>query len=192
MNMTAGARAEWHVFTDGSCLNNGSAQAVGGWAVFVGDGSPHNVSGCVREGKVTNQTMELAAILEALRMVHLARRGTCVICTDSMYAINCLTKWLPGWVRNGWRTKTKKPVQNMALLQEVHALATTVGCRFLHVQAHQPEPSATTDPVEHFLWSGNRRADRMAARAAVEGGGRTGCRIIHGANVHTSKLFGGT
>jgi hypothetical protein len=44
--------------------------------------------------------MELRAILEALR-AHPDQ--VTVILTDSQYAIDCVTTWLPGWRRRGWR-----------------------------------------------------------------------------------------
>jgi ribonuclease HI len=29
-----------------------------------------------------------------------------------MFLINCMTKWIDGWKRNGWMTSTSKPVIN--------------------------------------------------------------------------------
>jgi ribonuclease HI len=51
----------------------------------------------------------MAAIrgLEALKRV-----CTVVLYTDSRYVMDGITKWLPRWKANGWRTADKKPVKN--------------------------------------------------------------------------------
>ena len=42
-----------------------------------------------------------------------------VIETDSQYAINCSTKWVQGWKRNGWKNSQKKPVKNADLIRAI-------------------------------------------------------------------------
>lgn len=65
----------------------------------------------------TNQIGELCAVLEALR----AHPGPepLLIESDSQYAINCSTKWVKGWKKNGWRNSQKKPVKNKELIQAI-------------------------------------------------------------------------
>ena len=41
--------------------------------------------------------------------------------TDSTYVLNGITKWLPGWQRNGWKTAAKQPVKNVDLWQRLAA-----------------------------------------------------------------------
>lgn len=65
----------------------------------------------------TNQIGELCAVLEALR----AHPGPqpLLIESDSQYAINCSTKWVKGWKRNGWVNSQKKPVKNRELIEAI-------------------------------------------------------------------------
>ena len=34
------------------------------------------------------------------------------IVTDSQNSIDCFTKWVHGWKKNGWKTKTRKNVKH--------------------------------------------------------------------------------
>lgn len=58
--------------------------------------------------------MELRAILELLKAI--PRDQPLVILTDSQYAMNVFTEWLPGWRERGMRTSSKKPVENQDLI----------------------------------------------------------------------------
>lgn len=84
----------------------------------------------------TNQIGELCAVLEALR----AHPGSedLVIETDSQYAINCSTKWVQGWKRNGWKNSQKKPVKNADLIRAIdNEIAHRAGSvRFVWVKGH--------------------------------------------------------
>jgi ribonuclease HI len=98
------------VATDGSCSVN---PGPGGWAWPT---ETTHASGCQR--LTTNQEMELRAILEALR----AQPGQpIVILTDSQYAIDCVTSWLPRWRRNGWRTSARRPVKHQPTIEAIAA-----------------------------------------------------------------------
>ncbi|MDR0481919.1 MAG: ribonuclease HI [Cellulomonadaceae bacterium] len=110
----------WHnsrvkiVSTDGSCLKNPGGAI--GWA-WVDHAGGRFDSGGAASG--TNQIAELTAILRAIH----AHPGPepLLIESDSQYAINCATQWLPGWKRKGWRTASGKPVKNLELVQGIEA-----------------------------------------------------------------------
>ena len=93
------------VYTDGACLGN---PGPGGWAWAV-DG------GCYASGAEdpsTNQRMEVAAALEAVR----ALDGELTVVSDSTYVVNCFRdRWWEGWLARGWLNKAKKPVANRDL-----------------------------------------------------------------------------
>ncbi len=63
-------------------------------------------------GRQTNQRAELAASIAAIQQAIKYRAGELTIFTDSTYVINCITKWIPNWKKNGWLTSKKKPVEN--------------------------------------------------------------------------------
>lgn len=161
------------LFTDGAASRNGKAGAAGGIGVFFGDGSPLNISEPLpAAATATNNVAELTAAvrgLDAVRLLVLPRlgphaRASVVLYTDSMYAINCVTKWLPAWERNGWKTKTGAPVANRRLLERLARLRALLGAGFVHVRAHGREPNDRASR-EHFLWYGNMRADQLATAA---------------------------
>ncbi|MCA4133815.1 ribonuclease HI family protein [Arthrobacter sp. M4] len=97
---------------DGSALGN---PGPAGWAWYVDDsnwragGWPHG----------TNNQGELMAVLDLLRQTaHLPHEDLQILC-DSQYVINCITKWMPGWKRKGWRKADGKPVLNVELLKDI-------------------------------------------------------------------------
>ncbi|WP_307496017.1 ribonuclease HI family protein [Arthrobacter woluwensis] len=97
---------------DGSALGN---PGPAGWAWYIDDetwragGWPHG----------TNNQGELMAVLDLLRSTaHRSDEPLKILC-DSQYVINCLTKWMPGWKRKGWRKADGKPVLNVDLLKDL-------------------------------------------------------------------------
>ena len=97
---------------DGSALGN---PGPAGWAWYVDDscwragGWPHG----------TNNQGELMAVLDLFRSTaHVPQEELLILC-DSQYVINCITKWMPGWKRKGWRKADGKPVLNVDLLKDI-------------------------------------------------------------------------
>ena len=97
---------------DGSALGN---PGPAGWAWYVDDscwragGWPHG----------TNNQGELMAVLDLFRSTaHVPQEDLLILC-DSQYVINCITKWMPGWKRKGWRKADGKPVLNVDLLKDI-------------------------------------------------------------------------
>ena len=114
------------ISTDGSALGNPNGPMGWAWADHAKnaggtEGHHHDELGYDHGGATTgtNQIGELCAVLEALR----AHPGAepLLIESDSQYAINCSTKWVKGWKRNGWRNSQKKPVKNVELIKAIDA-----------------------------------------------------------------------
>lgn len=105
------------IFTDGSSRGN---PGPGGWGAVVVSGSHLEELGG-GEKFTTNNKMELVAVIEGLS--RLQKDSICIVNTDSSYVINGITKWIKGWKKNGWKTKTKEDVSNkdlwMKLLEQV-------------------------------------------------------------------------
>jgi len=105
-------------------------------------------------GKATNNVAELTALERLLSAVD---PGVPLeIRMDSQYAMNAVTKWLPGWKRKGWKTSAGKPVANQDLVQRIDALLAGREVEFRYVPAHQVDG----DRLNDF-------ADRAASQAAV-------------------------
>ena len=101
------------IYTDGACRGN---PGPGGWAALIRSGSREKeLSG--GEAPTTNNRMELLAAIEALRALKKPCRVS--LYTDSIYVRDGITKWIHGWLRNGWRTADRKPVKNAELWQQL-------------------------------------------------------------------------
>ena len=140
-----------HMATDGACKGN---PGPGGWGVVIRSGEKEKeLSG--GEKLTTNNRMEMTAAIRGLTA--LKRPCRVVLSTDSRYVMDGLTKWLPGWLRNGWRTAAKQPVKNADLWQELVAAAAPHQIRWEWVKGHAGHPE-------------NERADTLASDAAILAG----------------------
>lgn len=76
------------------------------------------------------------AVLDLFRSTeHVAREPLRILC-DSQYVINCVTKWMPGWKRKGWRKADGKAVLNVELLQGIDAAIKGRDYSFEWVKGH--------------------------------------------------------
>lgn len=141
------------VYTDGSSRGNGRNGAVAGYGVYWSDERYHHLNlACRLAGPVqTNNRAELTAILRAIETCPEPSRPLRIF-TDSQYAMNAVTKWIPSWKRNGWRTSTGGDVQNKDLIVALDDALTT----------RTPRPSLVYVRA-HAGTHGNEMADRYAS-----------------------------
>ncbi|MFE4449333.1 ribonuclease H [Streptomyces sp. NPDC056796] len=137
---------------DGASKGN-PGPAAWAWVVADGQGNPLRWEAGPL-GTATNNVAELTALLELLRSTDPA--VPVEVRMDSQYAMNAVTKWLPGWKRNGWKTSAGKPVANRELVVGIDALLSGRGVTFRYVPAHQVDG----DPL-------NALADQAASEVAV-------------------------
>ena len=59
------------VFTDGACLNNGKKNSIGAIGIYFNDNDNDNMGQVITDNgaKITNQTMELLATIQALKII---------------------------------------------------------------------------------------------------------------------------
>lgn len=140
-------------YTDGSYFNN-----KGGWGYVF----PHHqirASGPVKK-KPTNNRAELMAILKAMIQARKMDVFEMMIKTDSMYAVNSLSIWIPKWVKQNWKKgSTGKEVENKDILEKIWEHMQMIRILPRHVQAHG---SDLIDPDTYW----NEYADRLAKRGA--------------------------
>lgn len=119
------------IYTDGACSGNPGA---GGWgAILRCQGVEKELSG--GEANTTNNRMELTAVIEALKA--LKKPCQIVLYTDSRYVMDGITKWMPNWQINGWRTANKKtPVKNIDLWQILESLLKNHQIKWVWVKGH--------------------------------------------------------
>ena len=91
---------EMRVYTDGSCINNGKANAKCGSGVWIENDHPLNIALRVPDSSQSNQVGELAAIIAAVET--LPNYCKLTIVTDSIYVIEGLTTNLSRWEDIGW------------------------------------------------------------------------------------------
>ena len=135
------------IFTDGACKGN---PGPGGWGAVIRMGAKEkDISGGERDS--TNNRMELMAAIRALQALTKPCRVT--LTTDSNYVKDGITKWIHGWLRNGWRTASRQPVKNADLWQEL-------------LEAVKPHRIEWCWVKGHAGHVDNERADRLASAAA--------------------------
>ena len=142
------ARVE--IFTDGACSGNPGA---GGWgAILRYKDVEKEMSG--GEASTTNNRMELTAVIMALK----ALKTHCVITlyTDSRYVMDGVTKWLPNWKKNSWKTANKKSdVKNVDLWQALDNLVIQHEIIWRWVKGHAGHPE-------------NERVDTLARNESLK------------------------
>lgn len=101
------------IYTDGACSGN---PGPGGWgAVLIYGKTEKHISG--GENETTNNRMELTAAIEGLNSL----KSPCIVklFTDSKYVMDGITKWVDGWIKNGWKNSQKKDVKNADLWKKL-------------------------------------------------------------------------
>ena len=118
------------IFTDGACSGN---PGPGGWAAILRSGK-HEKEIFGGERMTTNNRMELMAAIRALEA--LKKPSIVMLYTDSRYVMDGLTKWLPRWKQNGWKTTDKKPVKNGELWRALDEAASRHDVVWRWVRGH--------------------------------------------------------
>jgi ribonuclease HI len=121
------------IFTDGSSRGN---PGPGGWGAIIifskTSGNVIELGG--REEHTTNNRMEILAAINALEKVE--SNSANILYTDSSYLINGITKWVQGWQKNNWKTKTKDDVLNKDLWQRLINVCENKTVDFKYVGGH--------------------------------------------------------
>lgn len=147
---------DYYVYTDGACSNNGTVRAKAGLGIFFGIDDPRNVSKQV-EGKQTNNTAELGAILLVFKILEndIIAGKKIMIVSDSTYAIKSCTTYGAKCAQQNW----SKDLPNKEMVKQGYELAKKFpNVQFMHVLGH------TGKEDEHSV--GNHYAD-MLANAAI-------------------------
>ena len=96
------------MYTDGS--HSGLYNCTG-WACVIMQGTHSSVLYDGYAPGYTNNMMELLAMVRGLEVLN--TKCNVRIISDSMYVVQAIKEdWITNWERNGWVTKTGKPVAN--------------------------------------------------------------------------------
>lgn len=140
------------MWTDGSSIKKISGEGFhGGSGCYLEcNEKTKEISIPIENG--TNNVAELSACIFGLR----ALKEKCLVTlyTDSQYSINCVTKWLDGWKRRGWKTSSGGEIKNLHLIQELSELCDYHIVEFVWVKGHNGD-------------FGNEKADELACLASA-------------------------
>jgi ribonuclease HI len=137
------------IFTDGACKGN---PGPGGWgAILRYQYNEKEIRGY--SDNTTNNIMELTAVIEALKS--LKKPCMIIITTDSTYVKDGITVWIHNWIKNGWKTASKKAVKNKELWIALNHQIKSHEIDWAWVKGHSGHPE-------------NERADLLANLAIEE------------------------
>jgi len=143
---------DYYVYTDGSCSNNGRENALAGIGVFFGINDNRNISKKI-EGKQTNNTAELSAIIETYHIIEndILNGKQIAIVSDSEYAIRCVSSYGEKCYKKGWNVD----IPNKELVKTAYEMyKDKLNIKFIHIKAH-------TDNTDIHSF-GNDNADKLA------------------------------
>lgn len=165
-------KEDFYIYSDGNCLNNGKLNAKGGYSVHFTD-DKNNLFYKFNKTKLisslpTNNKAELSGIKQIFKTINLNKelfkkdKINYIICTDSQYAINCITEWSVKWINNNWKNSKGECIKNKELIEEIINLRDNIPddikITFKHVFGHTKEPS-NKDSIEWKYWYGNHKVD---------------------------------
>jgi ribonuclease HI len=146
---------DYYVYTDGACSNNGRENAISGIGIFFDMNDVRNVSKKIN-GKQTNNTAELSAIVEAYYIIEsdIIDGKNITIVSDSEYAIKCVGSYGEKCCNKSWNIS----IPNKELVKTAYELyANKSNVQFIYVKAH------TNNGDKHSV--GNYNADKLARDA---------------------------
>jgi ribonuclease HI len=165
--------ARFLVFCDGSSIKNPGGPGGTGFVVLDREARRLRYGGTrwVVDGEwaVTNNRMELRAVLEALD--GLPEGEAVEVISDSRYVVDALSKWIHGWRRKGWKTATGEPVLNRDLIEAIDARGRELSITYAWVRGH--DGHAVNEVVDQLAQSAARgvegpaRDDVVAALRAI-------------------------
>ena len=140
------------IYTDGACS---AKNHIGGWGCVIVMPNDVEVEMSGTFPDATNNQMELWAVIEALNYIHTYENINHVsieVVSDSEYVVNGITDWLPKWMQNGWKSKSKEPVKNQPLWEALHTMTKDLKIKFSWVRGHAGDAM-------------NERVDKLAVNA---------------------------
>ncbi len=136
------------IYTDGGAIGN---PRPGGYGVVLSyQGKRKELSGGFRN--TTNNRMELMACITGLKALKTKSKVT--IFSDSKYVVDSINNgWAQRWRQNGWKTESKRTVENVDLWRQLLAWIEKHDVEFVWVKGHGGKPE-------------NERCDQLAQQAA--------------------------
>lgn len=103
----------------GVCSIEAGTSFGGFGAIISENGIERNIFG--GSSLTTKNQMQLMACIQALES--LSQKSSVIIRTNSIYIIEGITRWINGWKKNGWITKSGEHVKNKTFWIELEKVA---------------------------------------------------------------------
>lgn len=130
------------IWTDGSCSGN---PGPGGWAALIRfEENDIKISG--NSQNVTNNQMELYAVIMALNKAEQLGINKILLFSDSQYVVKGITQWINKWKKNNWNSSTGK-VLNQELWENLDALVNKFEIYFNWIKGHSTEEIELVDSL---------------------------------------------
>jgi ribonuclease HI len=139
------------IYCDGACLGN---PGPGGWSALLiteKNNQEHEKTLSGHAKNTTNNRMELTAVIKALEA--LKRSCSVHLYSDSQYVVKGMTEWSKKWIKNEWKSASRKPIINQDLWQELIKASAKHQIEWHWVKGHSGHPQ-------------NERVDQLARLAA--------------------------
>lgn len=142
------------LFTDGAA--RGNPEGPGGYGAVLQyvdpKGTLHEREFSAGYKKTTNNRMELMAVIVGLEALN--KPCEVLVVSDSKYVTDAFNQhWMDSWLKNNWKTSTKKPVKNVELWQRLLKAMEPHQVTYFWVKGHDGHPE-------------NERCDKLATTAA--------------------------
>lgn len=126
-------------FCDGACSGNGRKNAKGGYSSIWPFHEEHNGGWILSCENPTNNKAEFMGLIKSFEIADIIdpeKSKTLQVYTDSMFLINCITKWLSNWKKNGFKKSDGSDVLNQDLLMIIDECQSKRQLELIHVRAH--------------------------------------------------------
>lgn len=106
-----------NIYVDGSSRGNPGA---GGFGVVIINNNKLEYAFNEQFNNVTNNQMELRAIIHALELIkEKYPEEEVIIYSDSAYCVNMCNDWIWTWSKNDWKNSKKQRVENYELVRKI-------------------------------------------------------------------------
>jgi len=169
-----------YIFSDGGSQNNGGKEkdkeVLGSYAFLL----VNEDKKIIKEKSnifhdVTNNQMELFGFIDAaitfLSNYNFKNKNKyqIVVYSDSQYLIKGITEWMPNWIKNNWKTASKKKVENvdlwMIINDIVHLPTNLISFKFLWCKGHNGKSTSINDDYVTFF---NENCDSLCTKEIMD------------------------
>lgn len=106
-----------NIYVDGSSRGNPGA---GGFGVVIINNNKLEYAFNEQFNNVTNNQMELRAVIHALELIkEKYPEEEVIIHSDSAYCVNMCNDWIWTWSKNDWKNSKKQRVENYELVRKI-------------------------------------------------------------------------